>query len=180
MGPDDGDVTIGTGVAGPGAKAGHRLIIGFESWSGSVTFVDDVPSAVGLTVDVDSLSVVRGEGGVTPLSGPEKLVVRSNALKSLQAKKFPQIGFVGDAIDVIDGGYRVTGALTICGESVEHSVDVGVVDDGDGWRLSASTSVRHSDVGLKPFSLMMGTLKVADEVRVEFAARLSGGLGDAP
>jgi hypothetical protein len=42
--------------------------------------------------------VVKGDGGVTPLSGPEKSVARFNALKSLDAKKFPQIRFTTDDI----------------------------------------------------------------------------------
>ena len=43
--------------------------------------------AAELTVDVDSLNVVRGEGGVTPLSGPEKMVVRRNALGVAECPK---------------------------------------------------------------------------------------------
>jgi hypothetical protein len=33
-----------------------------------------------LTVVVDSLQVIKGDGGLTPLSGPEKSVARFNAL----------------------------------------------------------------------------------------------------
>ncbi len=173
LGPDCGELLVKTDVAGPAAKAGHRLTIGFDEWSGQVEVDDDVPRRVELRVVVDSLQVLRGEGGLTPLSGPERSVARGNALKSLQAKKYREIAFDGDSVVAVEGGYRVSGTLSICGRSAPHSVDVGVEQESDGWRVSSSTTVRHSDVGLKPFSLMMGTLKVADAVGLEFSATVT-------
>ncbi|GAB20766.1 hypothetical protein GOEFS_131_00010 [Gordonia effusa NBRC 100432] len=173
IGPDNGDLILRTGVAGAAAKAGHRLTISFESWSGSATLIDEAPTRVELSVAVNSLTVLRGDGGLTPLTAAEKAVVRSNALKTLQAKKFRDITFVGDGVATIDVGYRISGQLTVCGRSVEHAIDVETTQADDSWELSARTVVRHSDVGLKPFSLMMGTLKVADEVELEFRAQIA-------
>ena len=64
---------------------GHRLTIAMRSWQATIQWDGDEPVSAELTVDVGSLEVVRGEGGVTPLSGPEKILVRSNALRSLGA-----------------------------------------------------------------------------------------------
>jgi polyisoprenoid-binding protein YceI len=91
--PSAGELFVHTGVAGRAAKLGHRLTIAMNSWRATVWWVGGEPTAVELTVEVDSLEVLRGDGGVTPLSGPEKAVARPNALKSLDANRFPQIRF---------------------------------------------------------------------------------------
>lgn len=77
----DGQLTVMTAVAGPASRVGHRLTIAM-GWHGTVEWADE-PVAVELTADVGSLEVLRGDGGATPLSGPEKALVRLNALKTL-------------------------------------------------------------------------------------------------
>jgi polyisoprenoid-binding protein YceI len=114
--------------------------------------------------------VLRGEGGVKGLSGPEKAVVRSNALKSLNASRFPEIRFTAAAIDKADGGYRLSGTLQIRGKSREHVTNLRTEDLGNSWRISAESTVRQRDYGIKPFSLLMGSMQVVDEVAVSFTA----------
>ena len=160
FGPDNGTFTLRTGVAGTASRAGHRLTIGFSSWSAAVAMDDDSPASVELTVDVDSLEVRSGDGGLTPMTPPERAVARLNALKSLKASKFPRISFVASDVSATADGYRLDGDLTICGTSRPHSVDVVV----DGSTVSSESSVKQIDFGVKPYSLMMGALKVADEV----------------
>jgi polyisoprenoid-binding protein YceI len=41
-----------------------------------------------------------------------------------------------------------------------------VEDRGDFWRLSGTARVRQSEFGVKPYSLLMGSVKVVDEVTV--------------
>ncbi|GAB08897.1 hypothetical protein GOARA_021_01350 [Gordonia araii NBRC 100433] len=173
LGAADGELVLKTDKTGPAAKTGHRLTIGFTDWTGTVTVDDDrVPQRVSLRVVVDSLEVRSGEGGVTPMSGAERAMARSNAVKSLKASKAPEIVFVGSSVSPTDGGYRVAGDLTIAGTSVPHSVDVEVAETATAWDVSAHTTVSHKAVGLKPYSLAMGALKVADEVELDFRATL--------
>lgn len=169
--PADGELHILTGVDGRAAKMGHRLTIGMTSWQASVQWAGDDATSAELTIDVDSISVLSGEGGLTPLTGAEKGVCRSNALKSLDAKKFPQIRFTSTAIAKTADGYRLDGTLEIHGTSHPQSVDLNVADAGDTLELSARVPVKQTDFGVKPFSLMMGALKVADEVTIAFTAK---------
>lgn len=157
-----GTLHVLTGVDGVAARMGHRLTIAVNSWHATVAWDGDKPSSLTLTADVDSLSVESGEGGVTPLSPPERLVARSNALKTLSVKRFPTIRFTSTAIEATTPGYRITGQLEICGRRREHVVDVAV----NGNEVSASSQVRQSDFGVKPYSMMMGSLRVADVVTV--------------
>lgn len=167
----DGELLLHTGVAGRAARMGHRLTIAMTRWRATVTWAGADPAGMELAVEVDSLEVLRGEGGVKALSGPEKSLVRSNALKSLDAGRFPEIRFGAETIDRTGDGYRLIGTLHIRGKSRDHTVDVRTEDCGDTWRMSAESSVRQSDYGIKPYSLLMGSVQVADDVTLSFTAQ---------
>ncbi|MGU3294703.1 YceI family protein [Williamsia sp. M5A3_1d] len=167
---DDAVLRIETGVTGKAAKMGHRLTIEVTRWHGVVGWAGDDPKSVELTAEVDSIDVVDGEGGVTPLLGPEKTVARLNALKTFDAKRFPHIVFRSTDIVAADDGFRLDGTLEIHGASRTHSLHLHVHDDGHLWRLSAESAVRQSDFGIKPYSQMLGAMKVVDEVTVGFSA----------
>ncbi|SPM42597.1 Polyisoprenoid-binding periplasmic protein YceI, partial [Mycobacterium numidiamassiliense] len=168
--PADGELLVRTGVAGRAARLGHRLTIAMTRWHATVRWSGADPVAVELTVEADSFEVVRGEGGVKGLSGPEKTVIRANALKSLQASRFPTISFAADVIDKTDEGYRLGGRLEVCGKTHEHVIDLRTEDLGDTWRMSVESGVRQSAYGIKPYSILMGSVQVADDVTVSFTA----------
>jgi polyisoprenoid-binding protein YceI len=167
----DGDVLIRTGVAGPAAVMGHRLTLRMRDWRATTTWDGDEPVTAELTVEAGSLEVVRGEGGVTPLTGPEKILVRGNALKSLDTKQYPRITFSANEIEKTADGYRLSGALTIHDTTRSQVVDLRVEDRGGNWWLSSETTVRQSEFGIKPYSQLLGSLRVADDVVVAFAAK---------
>ena len=172
----DGQLQIKTGVTGRAARMGHRLTIAMSSWRGVVNWTGDEPSSVTLDVDVDSLEILRGTGGVTPLSGPEKALARSNALKSLGARRFQTIGFRADDVQATADGYRLTGNLELHGVTKPHVVELTVDELDDSWRLTCESQVRQSEFGIKPYSMFMGSMKVVDDVTITFAAsRLKDG-----
>jgi polyisoprenoid-binding protein YceI len=168
----DGQLIVKTGVTGRASRMGHRLTIAMNSWQATVSWTGDQPAAMELTVDVESLEVVRGEGGVTPLTGPEKALARSNALKTLGAEQFPMISFRADMIEKTADGYRLTGTLEIHGTARPRTIDLRVEDRDGAWRLSCDAQVRQSEFGVKPHSMFMGALKVADEVTMSFTGSL--------
>jgi polyisoprenoid-binding protein YceI len=166
----EGQLLVHTGVTGRAAKMGHRLTIAMDTWRATVKWTDGEPADVELTVAVDSLQVVRGEGGVTPLSGPEKALARSNALKVLGADRFPEIRFQASGIEKTSDGYRLTGSLKIHGVTRARVFDLHVDDRVDMWRLSCQDDVRQTEFGVKPYSMLMGSMKVVDAVSVSFSA----------
>lgn len=168
--PSDGELLIRTGVAGRATRMGHRLTIAVTRWEATVAWGGAEPVTAELTAEIDSFEVLRGEGGVKGLSGPEKALVKSNALKSLDANRYPEIRFAADTIDKAADGYRLTGKLHIRGKSRKHVIDLRTEDLGDSWRMSVESGVRQTDYGVKPYSLLMGSVKVADEVSVSFTA----------
>lgn len=166
----NGELLVRTGVAGRAAKMGHRLTIAMTSWQVTVSWSGDQPTAAQLTVEVDSLAVLAGEGGVTPLSTPEKALVRSNALKCLDSARYRQIQFRADDIAKTANGYRLSGTLQIHGRTNPHTVEVRVDAVDDSWRLSCESEVSQSAYGVKRYSMLMGAMQVADTVTVACTA----------
>ncbi|OBJ21386.1 YceI family protein [Mycobacterium sp. 1245801.1] len=170
IGPADGELLLHTGVSGRAARMGHRLTIAMTRWRATVSWSDYQPVSAQLTVETDSFEVLRGDGGVKGLSGAEKALVRSNALKSLSASRFPEICYTADVIENAGDNYRLTGTLHIRGVSRDHVVEVQTEDLGESWRMSVESTIRQSDYGIKPYSLLMGSVQVADDVSLSFAA----------
>jgi polyisoprenoid-binding protein YceI len=166
----DGELLIRTGVAGRAARMGHRLTIAMTRWEATVAWAAAEPVTAELTVEVDSFEVLRGEGGVKALSGPEQALVKSNALKSLGANRYPEIRFMADTVEKTGDGYRLTGKLHIHGKSRKHVIDLRTQDLGDQWRMSAESRVRQTDYDVKPYSLLMGSVRVDDELTVSFTS----------
>jgi polyisoprenoid-binding protein YceI len=80
------------------------------------------------------------------------------------------IAFRSNAVDVAaDGALRVRGDLDLLGTTRPVTFDLAAGDDG---RLTGSTRLKQTDWGIKPYSALFGTLKVADEVEVGIDARL--------
>ncbi|MCG5432409.1 YceI family protein [Mycobacterium sp. MYCO198283] len=166
----DGELAIRTDVTGRAARLGHRLTIAIHRWHAELRWIDDRPHALSMLADLGSLEVLSGDGGPLPLSAPERAVARSNALKSLQARRHPTVTFEAPQVDPTGDGYRLTGTLVIRGVERPHTVDVTVADEGDRWRLTSTSAVRQTEYGITPYSLVMGSVKVADVVSVEFSA----------
>jgi polyisoprenoid-binding protein YceI len=166
----DGELIVRTGITGRAAKMGHRLTIAMTSWQATVQWADDRPVSAELIVDVDSLQVSHGVGGLMALSGPEKTLARSHALKALDARRFPRIRYQTDDIEQTGDGYRLRGTLEIHGKSRRHKVDLRVKNLGETWQLSCEADVRQTDFGVKPYSMLMGAMKVVDTVTVAFTA----------
>jgi polyisoprenoid-binding protein YceI len=170
IGSADGELLLHTDVAGRAARMGHRLTIAMTRWRATVSWTDSRPVSAELVVETDSFDVLRGDGGVKGLSGTEKALVRSNGLKCLSASRFPEIRYTAAVIDKTDDGFRLTGTLEIRAESREHVIDLQTEDLGDSWRMSVESTIRQSDFGIKPYSLLMGSVQVADEVSLTFSA----------
>lgn len=163
----DGELLLHTDTAGRAARTGHKLTIAMDSWRATAAVDGEGhPTSVELTVDVDSLNVRKGEGGLAPWTGAEPGIARKNALKSLDSGNFPTISYRSTGV-VRDGdSYAVSGELTLHGVTRPHPLTV----TADGSTFSCETVVTQSDFSIKPFSLMMGTVKVADDVRLSITA----------
>lgn len=164
LGPADATLTVHTKKGGAAAKAGHNLAIEVTEWKATIEVGEEIVAT--LTADAHSLKVRDGSGGVTPLGGME----RSSIEQSIDEEvlKGTSIEFRSTAVEVVPGGLDVQGELDLAGATrpIEFHLDAQ-----EGGALSGSVTISQSDWGMKPYSALFGTLKVLDDVRVEFTTK---------
>jgi polyisoprenoid-binding protein YceI len=171
IGADRDRLVLRTSRDGLAASAGHDLTIELTRWSGEVTADEDgAPTGLDVRMDMTSLAVREGAGGIKPLTDKDKRDIVSNARKVLGADRFPEARFGEATFKPGAGGGSVTGTLTLHGQSLP--VTLQVTESGpDRYRVTGQ--IVQSDFGIKPYSGFFGALKVSDAVDVEVDVDLS-------
>ena len=170
VGPADGSLTLHTGVAGSAARIGHSLVLVVDKWSATVALNRESPRSVRLSADLTSLRVESGSGGIKPLSDGDREAIRANALRALHAEQHPQVSFETSSIRAQGHGIAVEGPLTVAGSTCPLATVVALHRATGTVRAHGAVTVLQSEFGVTPYSAMLGQLRVADEVRVEFEA----------
>lgn len=170
IGPENGSLAVHTYRAGMGAKIGHDLVLEARKWNGTVNLDADNPSAssVEVTVDLNSLEVVNATGGVKPLSDKDRADISKNIEKSLDTGKHPNVTFKSTSVSGSAPNVTVAGDLTIKGKTAPAKLSVTI----DGDAVKGKTNIVQSQFGIKPYSAMMGALKVRDDIDLEFSCTL--------
>jgi len=163
LGPQDGTLSVRTGRTGSVAKAGHDLLIRVTAWSATLDL--DAPS---LTLDADatSLRVREGTGGVKPLDDDDLANIETTIEDEVLHRH--DISFRSISARLDGDNLSVTGDLTLAGTTRPIAFELALTDG----RVTGAAVVKQTDWGMKPYTALFGTLKVADEVRVEIDAAL--------
>jgi len=165
LGPSDGRVILRTYREGLAAQVGHDLVLQITEWSATVTppGVEGGP-AIEARLDLSSLRVLEGTGGVKPLTDKDRRDIVGNARKSLDTGRHPQAVYRSTAFSPSDDGGTFEGTLSLHG--VDRPVGLTVVrTEQSGYRATAT--VTQTEHGIKPYSAFFGTLKLRDTVEVE-------------
>jgi polyisoprenoid-binding protein YceI len=180
FGTDNGRITLRTFRDGLVAQAGHDLIIDVVRWSGELVVGADLsPESLAVSVDLGALVVREGTGGIKPLSDRDKREIAVTARKTLAADRYPQATFTATSFDLsADGaGGTIVGTLALAGQSRPQRLAVSQTAPGV---YRATTTIRQTDFGIKPYSAFLGSLKVADAVQVEVEVDLSEAADQEP
>jgi polyisoprenoid-binding protein YceI len=165
--------------AGTLASAGHNHLVASRHVEGKVYLHQDVArSGFELVVpvtslDVDPADLRKAEGPDFAAEVPDsaRQGTRKNMLSAalLDAERFPDVrlstaAVAGTSLASLD----VTTLVAV--KDQQHEVHVPVAVQVDGARLTArgEFKVTQTDLGLKPFSALMGALQVQDELTVKF------------
>lgn len=129
--------------------------------------VDDTTHAITARFEAGSLSVVTamhdGEPRPETLSDADKRKIEQNiATDVLDVRSHPDILFRSSEVSPEGEGYRVRGDLTLHGRTRPIGFLVEKRDD----RLVTEIRIHQPDFGIKPYSAMLGTLKVKPDVIV--------------
>jgi polyisoprenoid-binding protein YceI len=178
IGPDQGRLLLRTYRDGLAASVGHDLLIELTRWSAELTTTgDDAAASLTARLDLTSLAVREGTGGIKPLTERDRREIGFNARKQLSVDQHPEDVFTSTSASPDEkGGGTVDGTLTLQG--VSHPLRLTVTHLGD-VRYRAAAQVVQSAYGIKPYSAMLGTLKVRDAIEVEIEVDLSGSAGAA-
>ena len=138
---------------------GHEHEISAPIQQGS--FSEDKPS-VDLTVNARKLKVMDRD-----VSEKDRAEIQETMLgpKVLESEKFPEIRFRSTEVDRLgEGRWLVHGDLTLHGET--HPVKVQV--EGQNGHYRGSAELKQKEFGITPVTVAGGTVKVKNEVRLEF------------
>ena len=96
-----------------------------------------------------------------------------NMYKALQADRHPQIRYVLSSYDVSEGkpgamAIDARGKVTVAGVEQDVRINAIATRDGDAVRLKADVPLLMTQFGIKPPTMMMGTLRTADQIVVHF------------
>ena len=154
-------ITVRVGKSGLFSAFGDNHEIRASIASGKV---DDGPQpSVELAIDAKGMKVVD------PKLAPEKRAeVQAKMLGPdvLDVERYAEVRFRSTSVKPAgtEGHWRVEGVLELHGTSAPVAFDVTVADG----RVQGSAPVSQKAFGIPPISAAGGTIKVRDEVRIEF------------
>jgi polyisoprenoid-binding protein YceI len=167
LGPDTATLQVRTSREGAYAGAGHDLVMDVKGWQGSLV-VDGENVALELTVDPRSLLVRWGMNGVTQLTDKDRASI-SGTIDDKVLRAAP-ISFRSRSATPYGNSMMMSGDLTI-GRST-RTMKFELRSNADGTRVDAIARVTQSEFGVKPYSAMLGALKVCDVVEIVATAKL--------
>lgn len=171
LGPDRGQIILHTAREGMASSAGHDLTIEVRQWSGDLTVNDDLsPASLEVRIDIGSLAVLEGTGGLKPLTDKDRHEIGVTARKVLSAGRHPQATFTASGFQPAADGGVITGTLTVAGSSGPLSLQVRQTGPD---RYHATGEVVQSGHGITPYRGFFGALKVRDAVGVDVDVDLS-------
>jgi polyisoprenoid-binding protein YceI len=157
-----------TGKAGVFGGFGHDHRIRARSFSGSIAYdpANVAASSVEITIQTRDLDVL-------PIGADRKDAPRiEEAMREdvLHVDRWPTIAFRSRSVAPIEGGVRVTGDLTLAGQTHPVTVDMRLQAGGQRLLANGRFSIRQTDWGIEPYSAALGTIKVANEVTFDLRA----------
>jgi polyisoprenoid-binding protein YceI len=126
-------------------------------------FVDDgAAAAVQIVVDAPSMQVL--DPGLSP-HDRDQVQRRMRGPEVLDASQFPEIRFVSMSVERVEsGGWIVHGQLSLHGQTRPVTVKVTFAEG----HYKGSASVKQTSFGITPITVAGGTVKVKDDVTIDF------------
>ena len=174
----ESDVTVRVYRDGPLARLGHNHVIASTAVTGRIELGEPVSaSTLELALPLDSLTVddparrlAAGSDFPDTLTEADREGTRRNMLGSalLDAARFPVMRLASVAVEEREDALRVTTRVEVAGNVRELVVPV-VTELRDGALVARGEfTVTHADLGLTPFSVALGALRVREDLRVTF------------
>jgi hypothetical protein len=164
--------------AGTLAKAGHNHVVTSRALEGVVYLTPQIersqfrivlPVA---TFVVDDAEARRGAGPEFAADVPQtaREGTRRNMLSPalLAGDDFPEITLASSRIEAAPGGALATVEVRVRDRTSTLAIPVRYEQKANELLADGEVTVRQSDLGLTPFSALLGALQVQDEIRLRF------------
>jgi polyisoprenoid-binding protein YceI len=160
------------------ARLGHNHVIASHHLSGSVYLTEDpLATRFDIRFPVNELSI--DEPGLREVAGPEFAAqvpqsardgTRVNLLSEalLDGARHPEIRLRAVDVRGTQGGYDAGVQVTFRDSNYSLRVPVTVSREAGVVVATGEFPLKQSELGLKPFSVAMGTLIVLDDMRIRF------------
>jgi len=170
--------------AGAFARFGHNHVIAIAEPTGTVEVAaNSADSRFEFSFDVADLSiddpVLRaryGEDFSSEPSAEDIAGTRTNMLTEqvLNGDVFPSISVSGTRLSGVGADRTIDLTIELLGRTVTLTVPVDVAFDADSVHATSQFRLMHEELGMTPFSVMMGALQVAPEIdfTVDIRARM--------
>ena len=176
--PEQSELRVLVYREGALASLGHNHVISSHALSGVVGLTETVAgSTLYLNLPVDSLEVDRpelrdAEGDDFPghLDASAVDGTRANMLgeKLLNAAQYPMIEIRSRSIGGNLPDLTVRAGITVRDQVALVDIPVRISVDDDRLVAEGAFDLSHSQLGLEPFSVMLGALAVRDVMHVKF------------
>jgi hypothetical protein len=140
------------------ASIAHDLEIRVEVFA---LDVDEAPLAVRARFDAASLKVVGAQPATLGEADKNK-IEQTIADEVLHVREQPAIIFASSTVTPEGDGFHIAGEVTLHGRT--RPVTFVAAPEGD--RMVAKVPIHQPDFGIKPYSAMLGTLKIKPDVTV--------------
>jgi len=167
--------------AGTLARFGHNHIVSLPDPEGFIILTSQLSdSKVEIEFDVAALRIddpaLRGRYGEEFSSVPSAEDIagtRGNMLGSgvLNAEQFRQIRMVGTGLSGLGGDQTLQLRLELLGRQVTKVIPIDVTVVDDTLQARGEFSLSHTELGLTPFSALMGALQVGEQLDFTFDVR---------
>ncbi len=178
---ENSDIRLLIHRAGAFSWLGHSHVISVGQIDGTIYVRPDLEQSrfelvipvQGLVVDDPLLRREEGDEFSTELSKQDVARTRSNMLgkRVLNAEQYPIVkltgtGHRGDKLEFV-----LELSVGLLGNVVELQVPTTLRLDGEVLEVTGALRLSHSDLGMRPFTALLGALRVGDEIDFKYRVR---------
>jgi polyisoprenoid-binding protein YceI len=165
--------------AGTLSRFGHNHTIGVGDLGGNVTVNPrdlaasrfELEFSVGrLIVDDPMLRSSLGAEFASVPTADDIAGTKKNMLSDrvLDGEQYPRIRIVGTGPKASEGKQVLAAQVELLGRTIDLTIPTEVTIDGDELRAQGEFELNHSDLGMEPFTVMLGALAVGEKLSFSY------------
>ena len=182
--PQTSDVRLLVYRDGALSTFGHNHVVSLKDFKGTIHLQPKLEqSRVELEIPVDRLVVddaaarrLEGEDFANQPSKGDIEATRTNMLSDalLNAKQFSTIKVTGTSGPVDAKNFAMLNvSVQLVGREIKLALPCTLKLEGDQLEASGAVELSHGQLGLKPFSALLGSLRVAEQMKFKYRIRAS-------